>query len=167
MFKSVGVRSHNELIIGIFIFGKKNRNVIAQNSTALNLASNVNFSIGRAFFNNRFIISTGIGLDAPLQQSNIQQSIQLLPDVTLEWLINESGSIRASYFYRENTDYLNATTTGGTGKSAKRYGGSLSYRKDFDKLSDIFKRKKKPKTPPPGIEVPVPPAENKEIKKEE
>ncbi len=142
-----------------------NRNVIAQNNTALNLASNVNFSIGRAFFNNRFIISTGIGLDAPLQQSNIQQSIQLLPDVTLEWLINESGSIRASFFYRENTDYLSATATGGTGKAAKRYGGSLSYRKDFDKLSDIFKRKKKAK--PPVVIPEETTTENKEIKKEE
>jgi hypothetical protein len=82
-----------------------------------------------------------------------------LPDVTLEWLINPTGSIRASFFYRENTDYLNSTTSGGNGKSAKRYGGSLSYRKDFDKLSDIFKRKKKnnPVTPP---------VENKEVKKE-
>ncbi len=125
-----------------------NRNIIDQNnSTALNLGSNVNFSIGRSFFNNRFIISTGVGLDAPLQQqANIQQSIQLLPDVTLEWLINQSGSIRAAFFYRENADYL--TTSGGLGK-ARRYGGSLNYRKDFDKLSDIFKKKKKPLTPPP------------------
>lgn len=125
-----------------------NRNIIDQNnSTALNLGSNVNFSIGRSFFNNRFIISTGVGLDAPLQQqASIQQSIQLLPDVTLEWLINQSGSIRAAFFYRENADYL--TTSGGLGK-ARRYGGSLNYRKDFDKLSDIFKKKKKPLTPPP------------------
>ncbi len=126
-----------------------NRNIIDQNnSTALNLGSNVNFSIGRSFFNNRFIISTGVGLDAPLQQqANIQQSIQLLPDVTLEWLINQSGSIRAAFFYRENADYL--TTSGGLGK-ARRYGGSLNYRKDFDKLSDIFKKKKKPLPPPPA-----------------
>lgn len=142
------------------------RNIIDQNNnTALNLASNVNFSIGRSFFNNRFVISTGIGLDAPLQQTNIQQSIQLLPDVTLEWLINASGSLRASFFYRENTDYLSATTTGGTGKSAKRYGGSLSYRKDFDKLSDIFRKKKKPAPVPPVEETTVP--ETPPIKKEE
>ena len=133
-----------------------NRNII--NSSELNLASNVNFTIGRSFFNNRFIISTGIGLDAPLQQSNVQQSIQLLPDVTLEWLVNPSGSLRASFFYRENTDYLNSTISGGTGKSAKRYGGSFSYRKDFDKLSDIFRKRKKAQT--------VVPTENKEIKKE-
>ena len=144
-----------------------NRNVIG-NSTELNLASNVNFTIGRAFFNNRFIISSGIGLDAPLQQNTVQQSVQLLPDVTLEWLINASGSIRASFFYRENTDYLNATTTGGAGK-ARRYGGSLSYRKDFDRLTDIFKRKKKakpvvPSTPPPANTAP---AETTEVKKED
>lgn len=147
-----------------------NRNIIDQNnSTALNLGSNVNFSIGRSFFNNRFIISTGVGLDAPLQQqSNIQQSIQLLPDVTLEWLINPSGSIRAAFFYRENADYL--TTTGGLGK-ARRYGASLNFRKDFDKLGDIFRRKKKlPPLPPPtptDVKPVTPPAEKTEIKKEE
>ena len=123
--------------------------VNTNNSTALNLGSNVNFSIGRAFFNNRFIISTGVGLDAPLQQqSNIQQSIQLLPDVTLEWLINPSGSIRASFFYRENADYLSSNVGGGPGK-AKRYGASLNFRRDFDKLSEFFKRRKKMLTVPP------------------
>lgn len=125
--------------------------VNTNNSTALNLGSNVNFSIGRAFFNNRFIISTGVGLDAPLQQQgNVQQSIQLLPDVTLEWLINPSGSIRASFFYRENADYLSSNVGGGPGK-AKRYGASLNFRRDFDKLSDLFRRSKKiqPLPPPP------------------
>lgn len=120
-----------------------NRNMIDQNSgTTLNLGSNVSFSIGRSFFNNRFIISTGVGLDAPLQQqTNIQQSIQLLPDVTLEWLINQSGSIRAAFFYRENTDYL-STNSSGLGR-ARRYGGSLNFRRDFDKINEIFRKKKK------------------------
>lgn len=146
-----------------------NRSIIdPNNKTALNLGSNVNFSIGRSFFNNRFIISTGVGLDAPLQQqSNIQQSIQLLPDVTLEWLINPSGSIRASFFYRENADYL--TTTGGPGK-ARRYGASLNFRRDFDKLGDIFRRKKKlplPVLPPPTDVKPAPPPDVKTDAKQE
>ena len=61
-----------------------NRNLLASQNTALNLGSNVNFSIGRSFLNNRFIISTGLGMDAPLGTSastGIQQSILLLPDV--------------------------------------------------------------------------------------
>lgn len=116
-----------------------NRNVIdPNNKTALNLTSNVNFSIGRSFFNDRFIITASGGFDAPLQQeSNVQQSIQLLPDVTMEWLINESGTIRASFFYRENADFLTTNSSGGPGR-ARRYGGSLSYRKEFNKLSDLF-----------------------------
>ena len=124
-----------------------NKNIIDQNNkTALNLGSNVNFSIGRSFFNNRFIVSTGVGFDADWQQNDLANSFQLLPDVTLEWLINESGTIRASFFYRENNDYLTQTING-SGKSNKKFGGSLSYRKDFNKLSDIFKKKKKKKKP--------------------
>ncbi len=140
-----------------------NRNIIdLNNKTALNLGSNVNFSIGRSFFNNRFIISTGVGFDAAWQQTDVAQSLQLLPDVTLEWLINQSGSLRASFFYRENADYLTATVGGGSGKSTKRFGGSFTYRKDFDKLSDIFKRKKKnlPPEPEPSPEADVPKEEN-------
>ena len=140
------------------------RGIFANNNTALNLSGNVNFSIGRSFFNNRFIISTGVGLDAPLEQSSTsQQGVQFLPDVTLEWLINPSGSIRASFFYRENADYLTSTISTGPGK-AKRYGASLNFRKDFDKLSDVFrKRKKIPVVPPP----PAIPQDNTTTKKEE
>ncbi len=140
-----------------------NRNIIdPNNKTALNLGSNVNFSIGRSFFNNRFIISTGVGFDAAWQQTDVAQSLQLLPDVTLEWLINQSGSLRASFFYRENADYLTATVAGGSGKSTKRFGGSLSYRKDFDKLSDIFKKKKKNPPVEPEPEADAPKKENQD-----
>jgi len=125
-----------------------NRNLLASNSTTLNLSSNVNFSIGRSFFDNRFIISTGLGMDAPLgqgAQSSVQQSILLLPDVTMEWLINPSGTIRASFFYRTNADFLTASTSASVVRS-RRAGASLSYKREYDKLSDFFggaKRKKK------------------------
>ena len=139
-----------------------NRNLDAASKTALNLSSNVNFSIGRSFFNNRFIISTGVGFDAPLSQTgqtNIQQNILLLPDVTLEWLINEKGTIRATFFYRENADYMTTTSNASTTR-ARRTGASISYRKDVDRIGDIFKgllkKKNKPAPappPPPATEV--------------
>jgi TamB, inner membrane protein subunit of TAM complex len=122
-----------------------NRNLLASSSTALNLSSNVNFSIGRSFFDNRFIISTGLGMDAPLgqgTQSSVQQSILLLPDVTMEWLINPSGTIRASFFYRTNADFLTASTSASVVRS-RRAGASLSYKREYDKLSDLFGRSKK------------------------
>lgn len=145
-------------------------NIVDANKTALNLSSNVNFSIGRSFFNNRFIISTGVGFDAPLSQSgpnNLQQNIMLLPDVTLEWLINPSGTIRANFFYRENADFLSTSSNAATTR-ARRTGASLSYRKDFDKLGDLFRRNRKPVSPapvPPKQEAENPPA--RETKKED
>lgn len=121
-----------------------NRNLLASTSNTLSLGSNVNFSIGRSFFNNRFTISTGLGMDAPLgqtQASNLQQSILLLPDVTMEWLVNPSGSIRVSFFYRTNADFLTATSNAAAVRS-RRAGGSLSYKKDFDRLGELFRRRK-------------------------
>ena len=122
-----------------------NRNLLANAGNALSLGSNVNFSIGRSFFNNRFTISTGLGMDAPLgqtQASSLQQSILLLPDVTMEWLVNPSGTIRVSFFYRTNADFLTATTNASAVRS-RRAGGSLSYKKDFDRLGELFRKKKK------------------------
>ena len=121
-----------------------NRNLLSSNNSSLSIGSNVNFSIGRSFFNNRFTISTGLGMDAPLgqnQTSALQQSILLLPDVTMEWLVNPSGTVRVSFFYRTNADYLSATSTATTAR-ARRTGGSLSYKREFDKLGDLFRRKK-------------------------
>jgi hypothetical protein len=142
-----------------------NRNLLNEQGF-LNIGTNVNFSIGRSFFNNRFIISTGLGVEAPLQQTSLQQGLQFLPDVTMEWLINPSGSLRATFFYRENTDYL--TITSGQ-RNAKRFGGSLAFRKDFDKLSDLFKRRKKatPVDAPQPLEPAVKTNGNEEPKKEE
>ena len=124
-----------------------NRDWMAAGNNALNLGSNINFSIGRSFFNNRFVISGGLGFDAPLGQSttnaNLTQSIQLLPDVTMEWLLNPSGSLRVGFFYRKSNDFLTNNTNPIT---ARRTGGSLSYQKDYDHLGDLFRglfRKKK------------------------
>lgn len=118
-----------------------NRNIIdPNNKTALNLNSNVNLSIGRSFFNDRFNITFGGGFEAPLQQNNIQQTLQLLPDVTMEWLINQSGTIRATFFYRENTDYLTTTATGGPARS-RRTGASIAYRNEVDNLKEIFRKR--------------------------
>ncbi|HVZ55818.1 MAG TPA: translocation/assembly module TamB domain-containing protein [Chitinophagaceae bacterium] len=120
-----------------------NRNFLdPTNKTALNIGSNLNFSVGRSFFNDRFILTFGGGIDAPLgQQTTIQQTVQLLPDVTAEWLINPSGTVRATFFYRENVDYLNTTSTGSFGRT-RRAGSSISYRKEFNTLGGSDARKK-------------------------
>ena len=59
----------------------------------------------------------------------------ITPDITVEWLLNKDGSLRVVGFNRTSADY----TIG----QRNRSGIQLSYRKDFDKLSDIFKSRKK------------------------
>lgn len=113
-----------------------NRNVLG--------ASNGNFNINQAnvtgallvpLFKDRFVISMGSSLEVPLQ-STLQQTVQFLPDVTLEWLINASGTIRANLFYRENLDYLTTTSAGAS--KLRRTGGGISFRKEFNNLHEFF-----------------------------
>ncbi len=57
------------------------------------------------------------------------------PDITIEWILNKDGSLRVVGFNRTSADY--------TSGQRNRSGVQLSYRKDFDRLSDIFKSRKK------------------------
>ncbi len=119
-----------------------NRNLLNQQASGnFNInQSNFNVNVPISLFDDRFVVTLGSTLDVPLQ-STIQQNVQFLPDVTAEWLINESGTIRASFFYRQNIDYL-TTNTSGAGRT-KRSGASIAYRKEFDTLEDFLASKKK------------------------
>ena len=59
----------------------------------------------------------------------------ITPDITIEWMLNKDGSLRVVGFNRTSADY----TIG----QRNRSGIQLSYRKDVDRLSDIFRSKKK------------------------
>ncbi len=104
--------------------------------------SNLNLNIPISLFKDRLVVTLGNTLDVPLQAS-LQQTVQYLPDVTAEWLINQSGTIRVSFFYRENLDYLLTNNS-----RNKRSGASISYRKEFDNIGQFLRRnkKKKPET---------------------
>lgn len=101
--------------------------------------TNFNVNVPISLFRDRFIITLGSTLDVPLQ-STIQQNVQFLPDVTAEWMINQSGTIRASFFYRQNVDYLTSTSSGAA--RTRRTGASIAYRKEFENLREFFRKKK-------------------------
>jgi len=124
-----------------------NRNLLdQQSSNNFNInQSTFNVNVPISLFNDRFIVTLGSNLDVPLQ-ATIQQSVQFLPDVTAEWLINQSGSIRASFFYRQNLDYLTTSSTGAA--RTKRSGANIAYRKEFDHLFNRKKKGKKDEAPP-------------------
>ena len=141
-----------------------NRNLVDPNARGFRLFNQVasNISLGTSFFNGRAIFTVGGTFDVPLENT-FQQNIQLLPDVTLEILLNQTGSLRATFFYRQNVDFITGAATGGS-PTTRRYGTSLSYNKEFDSIIDvIFGRKKKKKTdtlPAPLVPIPDTTLEN-------
>jgi hypothetical protein len=108
-----------------------------------NVQSALGISVGVPLFSDRFVLTFGSNFDIPIT-SDLQQNIQFLPDVTAQWLINKSGTIRASFFYRQNLDYLGLNTNN-VGQRTTRTGANISYRKEFDNLG---KRNGKLKTKP-------------------
>ena len=105
--------------------------------------TNLNFSVGKSFFNNRVILTFEGNYDVPFQTSGANQfSSDFLTNFTTDFLINQSGTIRATIFYKENVDLLTGTTTNAT--KSRKYGSSLTFRKDFNRFMDIFRGKKKP-----------------------
>ncbi len=131
-----------------------NRNLI--NAGSLNIGTNVNASLGRSFLNNRLILTASGSVEGLVQTGSVQQDIGFFPNISLEVLINPSGTFRAILFRKENADYF--TSSSGSSRSQKRTGIGLSYRKDFDHIGDIFRRKKKKITsPPPPVEMPAAP----------
>ncbi len=105
--------------------------------------TNLNVSIGKTLFNNRVVLTFEGSFDVPFQSSaTTQLKSDLLTNFTTEFLINKSGTIRATVFYKENADFLSGITTTGNNKS-KRYGGSLAYRKEANRISELFGKKRK------------------------
>jgi len=142
-FNEINRKLNNELskLFGsrvnlVFSGAVYNRNLLSSRNSAFN-PNQANFSGALTFpiFNDRFIISLGSTMEVPLQ-SSLQQTVQFLPDVTLEWMINMSGTIRANLFYRENLDLLTTSSTGAA--KLKRTGAGISYNREFDRLGEIF-----------------------------
>ena len=136
-----------------------NRNLLDQatsNKFTFN-QSQVGVNVPISMLQDRIVVNVGYTFDVPLQTA-IQQSVAILPNFTVDFLINPSGTLRATIFYRENLDYLTSTSSG-AGKNNKSAGASLAYRKDFDRLfekkkTDPNKEKKKAEKVPADAEKP-------------
>ena len=91
----------------------------------------------KILLSNRLNILVGGNLDYndPYALTSLDRKGLFTPDITIEWLLNNDGSLRVVGFNRTSIDI----TTG----QRNRSGVQLSYRKDFNKIGDIFKSKKK------------------------
>ncbi len=108
------------------------------------------FGLIKSYFNNRLIITIGGNLDYNnpyLLQATNNNNLLITPDFSAEWLLTNDGKVRVVGFRRTSIDQVFG--------QRNRQGISLSYKKDFDRLSDLFRRdpdKRKKKTAPVAVE---------------
>jgi hypothetical protein len=105
------------------------------NNQVLPDRTNLNFSISKNFFNERLTFVVGSALDFGLNSQQSQAAFQFLPDVTAEYKLTPEGKFLLTFFYRNNYSYI-------TNGPLSRSGGSISYRREFDKLNELFGKKK-------------------------
>ncbi len=104
-------------------------------TTATQLQANVRAGL-KILFSNRLNVLIGGNLDYNNPYSNyLDRKGLFTPDITIEWLLNKDGSLRVVGFNRTSIDI--------TSGQRNRSGVQLSYRKDFNKFSDIFKSRRR------------------------
>ncbi|MBC7850076.1 MAG: translocation/assembly module TamB domain-containing protein [Chitinophagaceae bacterium] len=116
-----------------------------------NYRTNVNFSLARSVFNERLTFTFGSALDfgIPAAQANGPSNFQFLPDLTAELKLRPDGKLLLTFFYRDSYNYQSAS-----GKQ-NRSGAGISYRRDFENLSDLFRKERKKKKLAPMPVAPV------------
>lgn len=134
--KSIKVNFNAQLYSGSNIIDNINRSKLNIDRT------NLTWQIAKSFMDERLTFTFGSALDFGLSSEQVQatQNLQFLPDITAEWKIRPDGKVVLTFFYRDSYNYL-----GGTGARQNRSGASISFRRDFDRLSDLWRGNKKQK----------------------
>ncbi len=109
-------------------------NADLQNNVAkLQAAAKSNFIY--TLLKGRLIITAGVNLDYNNPYANVNKNTNVLitPDITAEFILTKDGRLRLVGFNRTNYDLVG---------QRNRTGVSLSYRKDVDKLTQIFQSRR-------------------------
>lgn len=105
--------------------------------------TNFNFSVGKDFLNQKLTLVIGSALDFGMTAQQEQAAaFEFLPDITAAYKITADGRVSLTLFYRDSYNYLS-----GGNHTLNSSGTSISYRRDFDRIDELFKKKKKKKTP--------------------
>ncbi|HVU56313.1 MAG TPA: translocation/assembly module TamB domain-containing protein, partial [Puia sp.] len=107
--------------------------------------TNLNLSVAKSFMQEKLTLTIGSAFDIGMGAQQVQAaSFQFLPDITAEYKVTTDGRVVLSFFYRDSYNYLSGNHTQNSS------GASISYRRDFDRIDELFKKKKK--TPRPKKE---------------
>jgi hypothetical protein len=104
--------------------------------SASTLQANIRAGL-KILLNKRLVMLVGGNLDYnnPTYTQQLEKKGLLTPDITIEWAINKDGSLRVVGFNRSSIDF--------TLNQRNRSGLQLSYRKDLNRITDIFKSRKR------------------------
>jgi hypothetical protein len=104
--------------------------------SASSLQANIRAGL-KILLNKRLVVLVGGNLDYnnPTYTQQLEKKGLLTPDITIEWAINKDGSLRVVGFNRSSIDF--------TFNQRNRSGLQLSYRKDMNRITDIFKSRKR------------------------
>ncbi len=102
--------------------------------------TNLNLSVIKSFMNEKLTFTVGSAFDVGLSQYQATQAaVQFLPNVTAEWKLTDNGRLVLTFFYRDSYNYLSSSGN----HTANSSGTGITYRRDFDRLDELFKKKKK------------------------
>jgi len=104
------------------------------NTTASNTGINrsrVNFKVGKSFFEDKIVVTFGGDLDFNLSNSSSVKNgnLQWLPDLNIEFILTQARKLRAILFNKNSLDI-----SGSSFGRRNRFGASISYRRDFERL---------------------------------
>lgn len=100
------------------------------NQLQANIRGGLRFSLSK-----RLVFYAGGNYDYNNQLTILNKHNALTPDFTLEWLLNKDGSLRVIAFNKTSVDLTNG--------QRNRTGVQLGYHRDVNKISDLFKTRKR------------------------
>ncbi len=104
------------------------------NQTVRQFQASVNGGL-KVLLSSRLVLLLGASVDYNNPYAQLNRRSLITPDISIQWLVNKSGSVRVVGFNRSNTNFA-------TGQQNKT-GVSLTYRKEYDRFWDLFKSKNK------------------------
>ncbi len=127
--KSLKLNMNAALYSGTNLTGQSNTQILLPDRT------NINLSLAKSYLNERLTFMVGSAIDFGIN-SRQSATFQFLPDVSAEYKLTPDGKFRITFFYRNNWSYAYQS-------ALQRSGIGLSYRKEFDRIWELFRRKKK------------------------
>lgn len=104
---------------------------------------NIQLRLSYAFLEGRLRVTREGGFTNVQNQTNVSS---VVGDWTVEYLLNQTGTLRIKVYNKNNQNSLNSALTG----SSSSAGFSLVYSVSFNSLSELFSRKKKR---PPAVQL--------------